>query len=134
MGDGSMNQLSWLLYAAEVSERAQSVFGFLAFMTGFMGFIGIVVMWGYYAAILADLPKQTIEKGWRVWLTVAWAFVTCFLIVASLAFPSQRTIYMIAASEAGETVVTSPDAKEMLGDLKAIIRKKLKEELGEVAL
>ena len=38
---------------------------------------------------------------------------------------------MIAASEAGETIVTSPDAKEMLGDLREIIRRKLKEQLKE---
>lgn len=39
------------------------------------------------------------------------------------------TIYMIAASEAGQRIVTSPDAIEMMTDLKDIIKKRLRDEL-----
>lgn len=47
----------------------------------------------------------------------------------SLLTPSSKTIYMIAASEAGETIVTSPEAREIFDDLKEVIKLKLKQEL-----
>lgn len=66
---------------------------------------------------------------WKRQLAKAWVLLIPAVLVTFV--PSSKTIYLIAASEAGEAVVTNPDTIEMMGDLKAIIKKRLKEELGE---
>ena len=117
-----MNNLSWMIYLAEVCERVQGVAEILAFMLGFMGAFAVFAMWMHVSEIGAKVAAS---------LTVLYLLVELPLIALGAFTPSSSTIYMIAASEAGETVVTSPEAKEMLGDLKEIIRRKLKEELND---
>lgn len=40
-----MNNLSWLIYAADVSGKVSSAFGLIATFVGVMGGIGIIVLW-----------------------------------------------------------------------------------------
>lgn len=124
-----MNTLSWLIYAAEVSDRASTVCGLLAVVFFFVGGVAMIV--AFVAAYSDDSGR-----GPYMSKLVPWTVLPLFLLIevtfmaASVALPSKATIYLIAASEAGETVVTSPDAIEMMGDLKAIIKKRLKDELA----
>ena len=53
------------------------------------------------------------------------------MMFLSTLVPSERTMYMIAASEIGETIVTSPEAEEVFGELKDTILFKLNELQGE---
>lgn len=120
-----MNTLSWLIYASEVFDNLRTC-------------IGIAI-----ASIMFLIPVLCLKAGhntdfgdgkpgdWKKPLVLLW--IPAVLAILLSLTPSARTIYMIAASEAGEAVVTSPDAIEMMGDLKAIIRKRLKDELGEVS-
>jgi len=120
-----MNTLSWLIYAADVLGSVKGLLVAVAIIGG-GGLSGVML----FMAIDASAPYSDAEPGsWKKPLRFVWIPVLVGLVAALI--PSQRTIYMIAASEAGEAVVTSPDAIEMMGDLKAIIKKRLKEELGE---
>lgn len=117
-----MNTLSWLIYVAEVSERARDTAAVILFIIGFMGGFGVVFLWA--VTLVEGVKKKTAIVASTIWVAVVIP-----TMVLSAALPSKATIYMIAASEAGEKIVTSPDAIEMMGDLKAIIKKRLKDEL-----
>lgn len=123
-----MNTLSWMIYAAEVCDRVQGAAGFISFMFGILGGACVVALWITNFAAEGGPSKAVIAM-----MTALFFFIEIPLIGAASFIPSSRTIYMIAASEAGMTVVSSPEAKEMLDDLKSIIRKKLKAELGDVS-
>lgn len=122
-----MNSLSWMIYLAEICDRAQDAAGFIAFMFGFMGLFGVGAAW-------ANLIVEGGRLRLPVIVTLLYLVIEIPMAAIGVLTPSSSTIYMIAASEAGETVVTSPEAKEMLGDLQEIIRRKLKEELSEVGI
>jgi hypothetical protein len=117
-----MNSLSWMIYGAGVLGNIQGVFVAAAIVSGVA--IAIFIGFSAMAADIGDAPAGTWSKG------VRWSWVPLVFGLVSAVIPSSSTIYLMAASEAGEAVVSSPDAKEMLTDLKSIIRKKLKEELG----
>lgn len=120
-----MNTLSWLIYAAEVSDRASGVFVFLALMFG----LGGIPVIGMLFAAWVD-KYGPIKSGIGPFTAlVAYLMLETAFLTGAVGLPSKATIYMIAASEAGEQIVTSPDAIEMMGDLKAIIKKRLKDEL-----
>lgn len=118
-----MNTLSWLIYAADASQNARSVLGSSAAALLIFGGIGLVMGWAF---VLSEEKRKSLAIA----STVVWATFLIICGIALIVIPSSKTIYMIAASEAGEQVVTSPEAVEMMGDLKAIIKKRLKEELG----
>lgn len=121
-----MNTLSWLIYAAEVSDRASGLCEFLAVVCGIVG--GVLVVFLFLAWLDEAGP---IKRGvGPIAALTAYILIELTLLAGAIALPSKTTIYMIAASQAGEAIVTSPDAIEMMGDLKAIIKKRLKEELG----
>ena len=118
-----MNSLSWMMYLASVADGLR-----YTFMVGALAALcGLVALSLLTAALAVDeiVPDGT----WRRFMR--WTPLTIVALLIGLAVPTSTTIYMIAASEAGEAVVSSPEAKEMLGDLKEIIRKRLKEELNE---
>lgn len=116
-----MNSLSWMIYAAEVLGRlSEAGVG----VTIFGGIFALVAVPGTLIAERdGDLDPDLGRKIRRFWVVPLVGF-----IVAILA-PSQQAIYMIAASEAGETVISTPEAREVFNDLKTIIKGKLKEQL-----
>lgn len=126
-----MNTLSWLIYAAEVSDRASGLCKLLAFLFPLiMG--GPAVVAAFVMAYDDNYGKGAILSKWAPWtLLPAVLVVEVALLVGAVALPSKSTLYMIAASEAGEAIVTSPDAVEMMGDLKQIIKKRLRDELAK---
>jgi len=118
-----MNSLSWMIYGAEVAGNLQTIAVGVALIVGLFGGTAICVF-GF------DSQYKYVRK----WIP-AYILIMSVSGLIAVFTPSSDTIYMIAASEAGEAVVTSPEGKEMLGDLKEIIRRKLAKELkGEVAL
>lgn len=131
-----MNNLSLMIYAAEVVNniKVPLVITSLSMLIG--GAISTIsgnIGWSYYSFTSKEeketsetLRKRLGKIGPRfVFTGIALAFFTAVV-------PSSNTIYLIAASEAGETVVSSPEAKEMFNDIKTIIKQKLKSEAGEV--
>ena len=135
-----MNSLSWIIYAADVLGELKTGMAILSAIGCIVVVAAFIVgnaKWSYYswhdqeARERSEAFRLKIQSFGKVWVLFA---MVCLLGISAL-IPQSKTLYMIAASEAGETVVTSPEAKEMLGDLKEIIRRKLAQELkGEVAL
>lgn len=135
-----MNTLSWMLYAASVLEGVSTLFEILATI----GALCVGVIWflrGCAAESVRkyDYPSEDQPSGsddYRKWMATVrltrskWLYATpiVFALIASV-IPSQKTIYMIMASEMGETVAKSPEAREIFDDLRAVIKKKLADEV-----
>lgn len=137
-----MNTLSWLIYGAEVIDNLQilcAVGLFLLGITFCAAFLGRGIT--SETVVSSDFPTESDPQGtrdYRQWIffkniTTSKLLYLCvlFCILVVVFLPSSRTLYMIAASEVGETVVTNPETIEVFNDLKSIIKNKLKEELGE---
>jgi hypothetical protein len=110
-----MNNLSWLLYFAEVAGKLGSIAGLITLLMA-VGLAG-VIFW-YAMSLDEDLrvPKPPVKS----YLTV---FVITLLI--SIVTPTKETIYLIAGSEAGEAVVTSESGQEILNDIRQVIKYQL---------
>jgi hypothetical protein len=125
-----MNTLSWLIYAADALVSIKTIFGTAAIIL----LISTVIILAA-ALIVGACGEADDDDDARAFSRHSFRYFRIGLpivIIASFLYamiPTANTIYMIAASEAGEQIVTSPGAVEMMGDLKAIIKKKLKEEL-----
>jgi hypothetical protein len=126
-----VNSLSWLLYAADVVGSIGAV-TYLALLIIFAGSVAtiagtIFTVHDAYDGKEKEAARQrataTREKIW--WRVLPAAGLLTVLLVA---LPSQNTFYLIAASEVGEQVATTPEAKEILDALKAKIKFFLKDE------
>lgn len=108
-----MNSLSWLIYLGGVVDSLQVVIGTVFFVGVIACFIGAIVCG-------VDGNRPGLVK-----VAKAFGALVAFGVVVSFV-PSKSTVYMIAASQAGEKAVTTPEAKEMLGDLREVIAKQIK--------
>lgn len=115
-----MNSLSWMIYFASVVGNVQ---GFLGFAT----FAIAAVIGG--VALFMTMESESVVKSAPFLRKYIWLPIVSGLVATLI--PSSQTIYLIAASEAGETVITNPETIEMMTDLKAIIKKRLAAELAE---
>ena len=109
-----MNSLSWFLYLADVIGNVKGVLILFAIIFG-AGSFGWLFAKGWVAADDDDSAR----KFAHFMRFVPWLFV--FAAFTASAIPSRETIYMIATSEAGEMVVNTPEAKEIMSDLKEIL-------------
>ena len=115
-----MNTLSWFFYLASALPSLAT----FAEKTGVLLLILCLVYIAYYKA--KDYPFQGISSGVVSFPYKATVFALCLFLVSALT-PSEKTIYMIAASEMGGEVVQSQEAKELYDDLRSIIKGYLKE-------
>ena len=109
-----MNNLSWLLYAAEVSGNLQEMFQ--AFVV--LSVIG-VAFWVFTSLMWkTDTPNENFAPFWR---KIGYFFVSAALVsaVLSAVVPSKDTVYAIAASEMGEQAIQTPLAKKAFNALSA---------------
>lgn len=134
-----MNSLSWILYFVDVTYQVQGLL-IVVMIVGWM----IYAIWRAFVGIWADSSWSSdeagvVEKKKKAQLLPVfpskWYFVATIVVSLLLTLiPSKETVYMIAASEAGEYVVNTPEAQEMLGDLKSILKmqlRKLEAEAGQ---
>lgn len=102
-----MNTLSWLLYAADVA-------GSLGEMV-FAGFVccilACVVAAFVFFCSLEDHNDAAIDASKRIARIFGTWAVILFLIQAVV--PSQKTIYLIAASEMGEEIIMTPEMEKL---------------------
>lgn len=113
-----MNSLSWIIYAANVLPNIKSMLSALMFFTG----LCVVVS---FASMMAEREAKYLKHLFR------WLFVTVMLGLTAAIIPSSETIYMIAASQAGELVVNTPEAQEVANDLYEILKQQLEELKGD---
>jgi len=109
-----MNSLSWFLYLADILPRVGLLTALLAILLLGVAF----VMPPKGATMFGEGHNGPFEGMAR--LKTPFILWLCFLVFAFLV-PSKDTIYLIAASEAGEMVVNTPEAKEIMSDLKEIL-------------
>ena len=118
-----MNSLSWLLYFADVLPNLAHTAGFVLF---FGCFAFLISASGHTVASTApDVPDNI--KAFAGSFIKKSVLVLVLAAVPYLFIPSKETFYLIAGSEAGEYVVTTPEAKEILGDIKDVIKAQLED-------
>lgn len=117
-----MNTLSWLVYGAEVLSTLKGMGVGALVISAVLAFL--LPLKGVEAFSYEHSPMDGLRRP------ITWVVAGCGAALLVFA-PSKSTLYLIAASEVGETVVTSPDTIEIMSDLKAIIKKRLKEELAD---
>lgn len=125
-----MNSLSWFIYLADVLHNLGNTMATVAFAGIFISAMGTVL---YIIVSLTAADKTDRDSEWaikflptakvmyRVWMAV---WVVSVLLHSLL--PSRNTMYMIAASEAGQMIIDNKGTQEIVGDLKDIITDKLK--------
>lgn len=110
-----MNDLSLFFYLAEVIPRLGGVSFALLLLTSGL----IVSVLTAYMESQTDANRGEEKSPYKIFscLGFLWLlFLTAFVLT-----PSKETIYFIAASEAGEMVVNTPQAQELMSDLKEIL-------------
>ena len=109
-----MNNLSWIIYAADV-------IGSLILFLGLTGFALLCVSFGniMYHSIENDDARLATTWKWAVPL----AF---FLFVVAILLPSRQTIILIAASQYGEHVAQTPEAKELANEAREALQRLIK--------
>jgi hypothetical protein len=121
-----MNTLSILLYLTEVLYSFCTVVVF-AMVLGWAGYALHTLISKLWALDIFSCESEEVkEKKMKiqarsVFPEAKWFWVTGILIFFLTLVPSRDTFYMILASEAGETVVNTPEAKEMMKDVREII-------------
>ena len=107
-----MNDLSWLLYAADVAGQLNAVAGFVAVVGGVSGFFASVVM--------SDGNPTQSRKTFKT-----TAIVVSILALITIVTPSRDTLYAIAASEVGEEALKSETAGKALDAINAWLDRQL---------
>jgi hypothetical protein len=119
-----MNNLSWIIYLAGVVGDLKNVLLFAAFTTGFCG-LGCIIGYAVHQGE-EDAPWLFRSR----WLLFLLALPFLLGLIGSM-IPTERTIYMIAASEFGETVVTDPRSRKLMDDLYRAIERGLADKGGQ---
>lgn len=121
-----MNTLSILLYLSEVvySLASVSITGLILFWLGY--FLYTFCQKGWADVIYSSDNPELVKKKKEVQLKSVmppkkyflWTAVVVFLNVL---IPSKETFYMIVASEAGEVIVKTPEAQELMKDVREVL-------------
>lgn len=115
-----MNSLSWFLYFADVVGNVQ---GLLITAAVFAAFVTLFAIAAFSCEQSYGGDKDVAKLAGR-FAKVSVVVCTLSALTAAL-IPTTQTIYLIAGSEAGEAVVTSPEGKEILSDIKDVIKHQL---------
>jgi len=111
-----MNSLTWIVYLAQVLPNSATFSLTIAFITG--------IITGIYLLIKAINRNNFEEKP--VTKMPFIVLIVCFIIgFLSQLVPSKNTIYLMAGSEAAEAVAATEEGKQIIADVKQIIRKQL---------
>ena len=121
-----MNWVSTLIYWSGVVESVGHFFYFILTAMA-ISVVGLTI-----AGIAWAASENPGERDYAASLkSYGWArtiFVFFFLLgIITNLIPSQNTVLMIAASEMGETVVTSPANVELFNTTRDLLLQKLKE-------
>jgi len=122
-----MNNLSWMIYLADVAGSVSTVTTILAVGAGMGGVVSVV-------AIAAKTDFDNIgERNKRPCLATGWKAGKGFFPVAIAAalvssiLPGRDTVYAIAASEMGEQMLHTPTAGKAVKALDAWLDRQIAE-------
>lgn len=138
-----MNSLSWLIYAAETINNLKlscSIFGLVGIVGGTAAFcmspLTEPFIWSSDTKEEIAAKKAIPETVRKVAKAVMITAVPLFLIAQVL--PSKNTIMLIAASQFGENILSTPEAQKIGGEAGAlatdslrVLRKFINEQLDE---
>lgn len=118
-----MNNLSWFIYLADVVQGVKP----LLIVPSIIGLVTIAV---WIICIASENSERRPYKGMEsIEYPKFWIFtviiISLFNFTLASFIPSKETIYLIAGSEAGEMVVKSPEAQEILSDVKEVLKGQL---------
>jgi len=117
-----MNSLSWLMYTADVVAGIGGALALIVILG--IGAVALRVIWSMVTySNYEDDQSLTAGKS-----TVVKALtVVLIALLIDVLVPSKETVYLIAASEVGEQVVTSEEGKRVLGKIETWLDNKLGE-------
>lgn len=126
-----MNSLSILIYLADVLPRLAAAGGIASVIMVGAGIIGTIVgrfvTWERYSQRDDEWAQTLISRKTIGDYAMKMLLAAAIIFPISILIPSQKTFYMIAASEIDESIVTSPEAKETFNELRDIVLQRLKE-------
>ena len=135
-----MNTLSFFLYVAGLADNISVV----AYIVGSIAALATTLFWAIKVCMKSELAHKDFpndeyplgRQGYRSFMAVTHVhkvfFMMCFMFVpVALLMPGKTTLYLIAASELGETVVVSDRAQRMLGKVELYINSIIDDHLGE---
>lgn len=111
-----MNNLSWLLYIADVIGNLGPAFVILGCVTIVVAFLALLITEG-----------ESGVKG-----IIISIIVGVILLVTAAFIPSKETVYAIAASEMGEELLKTPTAAKATKALDSWLDKQITEQTKEV--
>lgn len=121
-----MNNLSWMLYWADVAEKISSAVGF-TFTLMCLILAGLSLF--FFGFSREQRASDTERKMWRrsYLTTIPFSFVFLMVALATNLVPSKQTIYLIAASEMGEASVQqfTPELTKIRGVVNKYLDKAL---------
>lgn len=122
-----MNSLSWFLYIADVVSNISVFLSTIGVICVCLGALSIIP--GYFVKWEFEDSNETIKKNRQnlAWFASRSVIFGLSAIFISTLVPAKKTMYMIAASEMGEMVVQSEEAKEIFSELKQTIMYQLRD-------
>lgn len=114
-----MNTLTWFLYFADVIPALGKAFALLSIPT-LLGSFSLLIGFLMTSSPGNEEENEVVKKMLKTFLPVG---LICLLL--SIAAPSTKTIYLMMGSEAGEAVATSEQGKEILDDVRQVIKDQL---------
>ena len=120
-----MNNLSIVIYLADVIPSLGNLFGVFAFLSGF------IVLFATFAYFMSEDigEKYMVDTSVKIFRWAAVVF--CVSIVPNTIIPRRDTIMMIAASEYGESALKSDDVKEIVNPAKQILKNWINDQLTQ---
>jgi hypothetical protein len=108
-----MNSISWFIYLSDVAQNI----GIALFIGGVLA-VGAAGACCFFAA-MEDWETTPSAARSMMYFAMPAILISCLI-------HGKTTMYAMAASQLGETVITSPEGKEMIDDTKQILRDYLK--------
>ena len=136
-----MNNLSIIIYFADVVPKLGSLFAILSTLSVFVMVLSSIAYLQKRSEFIDSEREgesyakhaQETKSSMDFWIKVFRLALVIFLvaIIPSIAIPKRDTIMMIAASEYGETALKSDDVQEIVNPARQILKKWINDQLAE---
>jgi len=103
-----MNNLSWLIYAAQLFDNVGGAASLISVLSG----IGIFLIGCCIGAAHMEGEQTAVKK--MVPVVKKLAVVLCISLTFACVIPARRTMLLIAASEMGEKLIDSPQVASVV--------------------